>query len=299
MAMSDNALLFLHALTGLHAGTGTALGVVDLPVQRERHTGWPNVPASSLKGVLRDNFRRRDGAQTVRIFGPPSEEAEKHAGALALTDARLLFFPLRSLRGTFAWVTCRPVLDRFVRDAGLAGAPIASVLPGEPGKDAATIVPDSPLIAGAGSIALEEFEFKANPDPRLATLVTELANRAIADEPTRLRLPKNVALLHQDDFNHFVQHSTEVVARIGLDHERKTVKRGALFYEEFVPPESVFYSVLFMGDARDAADGPRSRELLKFFGDGLPNTLQIGADETIGRGLCSVKLARPQNGGAR
>ena len=34
------ALLFLHAQTSLHPGSGTALGVVDLPVQRERHTQW-------------------------------------------------------------------------------------------------------------------------------------------------------------------------------------------------------------------------------------------------------------------
>ena len=42
--MSDKALLFIHALTGLHPGSGTALGVVDLPVQRERHTPLADGP---------------------------------------------------------------------------------------------------------------------------------------------------------------------------------------------------------------------------------------------------------------
>jgi CRISPR-associated protein Cmr4 len=51
--MSEKALLMIHALTGLHPGSGTALGVVDLPVQRERHTAWPLIPGSSLKGVKR------------------------------------------------------------------------------------------------------------------------------------------------------------------------------------------------------------------------------------------------------
>ncbi|HPZ82549.1 MAG TPA: RAMP superfamily CRISPR-associated protein, partial [Thermogutta sp.] len=53
------ATLFLHAQTGLHPGTGTALGVVDLPVQRERHTQWPTIAASALKGILRDVCREK------------------------------------------------------------------------------------------------------------------------------------------------------------------------------------------------------------------------------------------------
>jgi CRISPR-associated protein Cmr4 len=51
--MPETTLLFLHALTAMHPGSGTALGVVDLPVQRERHTGWPTIPGTSVKGVLK------------------------------------------------------------------------------------------------------------------------------------------------------------------------------------------------------------------------------------------------------
>ena len=42
-----------------------------------------------------------------------------------MTDARLLAFPVRSLKGVFAWVTCPAVLERFHRDLQLArlGAP--------------------------------------------------------------------------------------------------------------------------------------------------------------------------------
>ena len=57
--MSDqrSSVLYIHALTSLHPGSGTALGVVDLPVQRERHTQWPTIPGSALKGVLRGLIR--------------------------------------------------------------------------------------------------------------------------------------------------------------------------------------------------------------------------------------------------
>src|SRR5438309_535349 len=53
----QGGLLFLHAQTGLHPGSGTALGTVDLPIQRERHTQWPVIPGSTLKGILRDACR--------------------------------------------------------------------------------------------------------------------------------------------------------------------------------------------------------------------------------------------------
>src|SRR5207302_541516 len=135
-------LLFLHAQTALHPGSGTALGTVNLPVQRERHTHWPTIPGSSLKGILRDLCREgakekyqedRDGEGKVRrtrrrvaneedpdlvaAFGPGKvDERSGHAGALAVTDARILAFPVRSLRGVFAWVTCPDVLDRLDRD---------------------------------------------------------------------------------------------------------------------------------------------------------------------------------------
>jgi len=35
------ALLYLYAETPVHAGSGTSLGIVDLPIQRERTTGYP------------------------------------------------------------------------------------------------------------------------------------------------------------------------------------------------------------------------------------------------------------------
>lgn len=127
------ALLFIHAQTGLHPGSGTALGTVDLPVQRERHTQWPVIPGSTLKGILRDACRpagrngqaREDwlaafGPETDEVTKPETPEPKKHAGALSLTDARILAFPVRSLKGVFAWVTCPAVLGRVKRDLNLA-----------------------------------------------------------------------------------------------------------------------------------------------------------------------------------
>src|SRR5205814_1973237 len=105
----ETALLFLHAQTSLHPGSGTALGTVDLPGQRERHTQWPTIPGSALKGILRDRCRekareRHEGSrkkaneedkELVAAFGPGKvDDSNAHAGALSVTDARILAFPV-------------------------------------------------------------------------------------------------------------------------------------------------------------------------------------------------------------
>ena len=51
----DTELCVLHAISPVHAGAGSATGAVDLPIQRERHTGWPHIQASGIKGAFREH----------------------------------------------------------------------------------------------------------------------------------------------------------------------------------------------------------------------------------------------------
>ncbi len=46
----QHALLGLIAETSMHAGAGKSVGVIDLPIMREAHTGWPCVYGSAVKG---------------------------------------------------------------------------------------------------------------------------------------------------------------------------------------------------------------------------------------------------------
>ncbi|RMI19935.1 MAG: type III-B CRISPR module RAMP protein Cmr4, partial [Calditrichaeota bacterium] len=100
--MYQNALLTLHAVTFLHPGAGQSTGLVDLPVQRERHTGFPMLASSGLKGSLRDKAEQawgRDNADVAVIFGSPEAGgSDSCAGALIVSDARILAFPVRSLQ---------------------------------------------------------------------------------------------------------------------------------------------------------------------------------------------------------
>lgn len=287
--MSDKTLLFIHALTGLHPGSGTALGVVDLPVQRERHTHWPLIPGSSLKGVMRAECGHCSDEEVAAVFGPDFGNASEHAGAVAISDARIFAFPVRSLKGVFAWVTCPAVLSRLARDLGLISGSKLPTFPA-PAKDAAACVNNSPLIAHDGRLMLEEFEFTCSGDDA-SEIANWIAARAVEDESTKNRMRSHLAVLHDDDFTHFVRNATEVVARVGLNAELKTVCKGALFYEEYLPPETLFYSlVLCSRSRRPQSQLSSASDILQWLCDNAPQTLQIGGGETVGKGFCAVRF---------
>lgn len=304
----QGSLLYIHAITALHPGSGHALGVVDLPVQRERHTQWPLIPASSVKGVLRDACRAATGAPTkdadnhddvVAAFGPANSNADAHAGALLMTDARLLAFPVRSLAGVFAWITCPAALERLSRDLRLAGkselpglAGIAQALGAEKDHNAILAAGSPLVISGQKScVVLEEFEFTPHKD-KLPDDVLK-AVQAAADKASEARVSSSLVILHDDHFTHFVRHATEVTARIALEYDKKTAKGGALFYQEFLPAESLFYAVVMAnpsrsGKAKSAAD---IKGVLKTGINKQRGMLQFGGNETIGRGFCVVRLS--------
>lgn len=328
-SQQEAALLFIHAQTPLHPGSGTALGTVDLPVQRERHTQWPIIPGSTLKGILRDAIREavkanyepeleeregngekkrvvkrsqrqvanEDDPDLLATFGPGKvEQGTSHAGALSLTDARILAFPVRSLKGVFAWVTCSAVLERLHRDLQLANRANSFHIPARPGKDKALCKSDSPLLVDGNKLVLEEFEFERTGD--MDGPAAWIAGRAFPGDDgfTPERFKSHCVVLHDDDFTHFVRHATEVVARVGLDYERKTVKRGALFYEEFLPAETLFYSVVLASPSRREGHAKSAGEILEYLRKKMPAILQVGGDETIGKGLCAVRLDGGEEG---
>lgn len=295
---SVSRLLFLHAQTPVHPGSGTALGVIDLPIQRERHTLWPTVPGSTLKGILRDACRRNGGGNgreedLLAAFGPETQDADKHAGAMAVTDARIVAFPVRSLRGVFAWVTSPGVLERLRRDATLADCTVdlPAAIP-EPRQDGCSCAPDSPLLVNGDRLVLEEFEMRRESESGMADeWAAWIAGHGFADELSRKRFLSHLAVVHDDHFTHFVRHATEVVARIGLDYQKKTVKKRALFYQEFLPAETLFHAMVFANSSRRQSHEKSATGVMEYVTGCVPSVLQIGGDETTGKGLCVVRFS--------
>lgn len=304
------ALIHLHALTSVHWGAGASLGTVDLPIQRERHTQWPNGAGSALKGVLRDACREallaldevKDREQADeddrirRLFGSRKTGGEDtNAGAFCPTDVRILAFPVRSLKGVFAWISCPALVARLARDAKLAGIEMPS-FDYQTADDIALIADDCPLVVAEEYLQLDDETLKVGT-PRITDLARWIAEHClpVGDdyEATRRRMSRQFVIVPDNVFTGFCKYATEVVARIGLDYNTKTVKPGALFYQELLPAESLMYSLALVNDSRGGGTSRSGSDLLESLKSLLAGAevLQVGGDETTGKGFCSIHIS--------
>lgn len=277
-------LLFVHALSPLHAGTGQSIGAIELAIARDRATGFPYLPGSSLKGALRDRARKHPRA--IAVFGPETANASDHAGALVVGDANLLLLPVRSVRGTFAYVTSPYLLQRFARDCVEAS--------NEPPKvpTVATLeecrVPKTSAL-GDSRVVFEDLDFAPAKDDKdmAGELATFLGDRLFADLPAwKEGLATRLCIVHDDAMAFLSEHATDVVTRVALDHETKTVKEGQLWHEESLPTETVLVSLVAEmgnGKAKEGDVFGLVKELCK-------EPIQLGGKATIGRGRCRLVL---------
>ena len=318
--------LFLLCESPLHAGSGDDLGIVDLPIQRERHTSFPKIESSSLKGALREAFETAvdsqkfnnwddDDVKIHRFFGyddgslkSDGEESPKrklesnfkdasdYAGCLAFTDARTLLFPVKSMKGVFAWVTCQQVLNKFASDLGIAKSKSfdhldAAIKEGKLSESHCIVASTSVCING--NVVLEEYAFAATQSEQLKSFAEELADTIFSDDSlaywNRL-LKTNLVILSDADFCDFVNQSTEVITRTKIDNNTGTVQDGALFTEEYLPTDSVMYSLVMASKEYGKKASATDEQAMQFFKDKLPSIFQLGGNATIGKGLLRTKL---------
>lgn len=255
-------LLFYEPVTPLHVGCGQDVGVVDLPVIRERTTGYPIIPGSGIRGAMRDRFEAFDGDRTKTLFGPlvEDQEEERYAGCVFVHDARLLLFPVRSDRGLFLWITCPEALRRFSREAELflpGGASWAAPGLAEPADGEAL----APAVLGS-PLHLEELAFRLVTGEGDGGQGAADNAQALADWADRVGkrvglpdLAQRTVLVSNRSFYHFVSHATVLTQHNRLD-EAKTVEEGALFSLEAVPPAALFYGFLAaVSPRRKGAEG--------------------------------------------
>lgn len=269
-------ILGLLAETSIHPGAGQSSGVVDLPVAREAATDYPVVPGSGLKGAL-NGLARQPGkmspSQRERVFGK-----QDNAGAIIVSDARLLLLPVRSLQSAYKWVTCPHLLERFTRDSLRASSASAAFLHEvEPGKY---------LGNGGEALFLEERQFSFSGE--IPDGLAEAIGNLIQHENTRKRLPQQLVILHDDDFAWFARCGLAVQARNVLDEEKKTSQN--LWYEETIPPDALFYTLL--AERQEGA----VEAVTALFKD-YPY-LQAGGNETVGMGWFAVAWQDGKEGAA-
>jgi CRISPR-associated protein Cmr4 len=276
----------LHALSALHAGTGQGGGVIDLPIAREKSTHLPIVPGSSVKGVLRgcDNHRA--------LFGPDTENASDHAGALAVSDARLLCLPVRSLGGTFAWVTCPLVLRRYQRDLNATQAPPTTLGIPTPAENGILVCDPSALKLNGNQVFLEDLDLDASEDPQAQTWA-EAIGQAVFGKPEdahwQALFLERFAIVSDAVFDFLAETATEIATRIKLKPETRTVEKGGLWIEESLPAESLLWGIVACDRSRHG-EAKSGKDLLK----SLPaeQRLQVGGKASVGRGQVRWVLSR-------
>jgi len=99
-------------------------------------------------------------------------------------------------------------------------------------------------------------------------------------------------VLHDDDFAYLVKHAVPVTPHIAIKSESKSVKDGALWFEETLPPETLLYVCLAANDARSKEVKLSATEVMRTVQDMFEARpyLQVGGNETVGMGWCKVKV---------
>jgi CRISPR-associated protein Cmr4 len=283
-------LYYLHTLTGLHVGTGQGIGVIDMPIARERASNLPQVPGSGIKGVLRDELnpqyqadddRKLEENDYLALFGPEmGDKASEFAGALSIGDARLLCLPIRSWKGTFAWVTCPMILRRYQRDLEenkIAGIPSPVLISSPDHAQHAT----STVLKEENKIYLEDLDLNVDQaENNTEAWATFIANQLFKDD-WQTMFKERFLIVHDNVFDFLSETATEIRARIKINGDTRTVQQGGLWYEEYLPAETLMWGIVASDRPRNESD-KTAEELLKL----LPKVerLQIGGNATVGAG---------------
>jgi CRISPR-associated protein Cmr4 len=247
----------VFAITPVHAGVGRGLEEhADLPVQRDS-LGIPCIWGSSIKGALRTAFRQGKGNKLDNVekllFGPERERAHEHAGALNILDAKLFLCPISSLKCGFALVTTKVLLERaraLLELAGIVKEEKLRELVNLLSSSGKTLVSSNDLTLD-GKVWLGDKVFEA--DTKLADNVKVLLEDFLKDIKIPLSmdtLSNRVVILQDEEGLQLLSRSTISITRIALDYQRKTVKEGALWDEEYVPEMSMFITAILMSNPR-------------------------------------------------
>jgi len=268
-------MIGMLAETPVHVGAGRSSGFVDLPVARESTTSYPVIPGTGLKGSFREAFRDED--DSTLLFGKEgTSENDGHAGNVVFSEGRLLLLPVRSLTSSYKWLTCPHILERLKRD-------IMRTTPNPEKARDISILDDIDLSDGKGlgqshgKLFLEEREFEI--DGNVDQKIMDLLKMIIPNQDVAGRLDDQLVVLSDDDFKWFAQYGLGVNARNVLKRDTKASKN--LWYEEVLPTDSVFYTIVM--ERKPDMLGKLTRRIQQ-----MPY-IQIGGNETVGQGWFNMK----------
>ena len=296
----NKAVMFLYAVSPVHMGAGSATGIIDNPIQRERHTNHPCFAGSGIKGAVRHGFEAIGGDLAIieLLFGPKADSGELHAGAVSFGDGQLAAFPVRCLKNGYIYATCPQALARTKRLLALVSVGEGWEIPTV--REGRCIVRNPALLSPGKKLHLEAFEYEADDSAaeKLGALAKDLADRALPQDGGyaffRNKLKTDLVVLSDTDFAYFVEHATLVEPHVRIDDRTGTADDGGLFYTENLPPESLLLAPLFAGGTRagkNDEDKMTAEDVMPKITNVINGKmLQIGGDATTGRGLVVARI---------
>jgi CRISPR-associated protein Cmr4 len=329
---SGAALICMHFLEAAHCGTGQEGNGVKKQIQREVQTGWPTIWRRSVKGAIRSaccesiyqeklcqespylsrTQANKKSPELTAAFGPAevSGANDGQAGALKLSPASILAFPVCSQAGVFAWITCPEVFRRLRQtfyarhfDDLLDDLPDWSdqqypqYLSGEIITHSESSLRissnNNQKFVRLGSMAFRNVTYEGGNNPW---------NKIVAWFENHVHQPympvdifkKRLAMVSNDAFSYLTRFATEKVQGNALDYDTKTVADGKLFSIEYLPQETLMYLTVNASDEMSTArEKLTSHQLFNFLETSLSSTgkiVQFGGGQSSDCGVASLKI---------
>ncbi len=314
----NTSILSLYAISPIHAGSGAAVSTVDLPIQRERITNYPTIQASALKGAMRSHFRafisekdkyhkqqdtNKDKELINYIFGSDeqdnwrSKNDDSMPGAISVSDAKLLAFPMRSNIAPFVCVICPTIIKRLKRDLEFAGLYL--------NDDDALSKPDlSNVLSGVINDTAIVIKGNFKDENGAAIILEDAVVKINTQEPININFINDnfpeidyLLLISDEMFDYCISNCTEIQTNVKINSETGTSQDGSLRYQEFLPSDTLLYSVVNFTDQRaetKIGNYLKANIIKNYVEDTIKEFIQIGGDATLGKGICKIKWT-PEN----
>ncbi len=223
----------LMALDPVHIGTGGyRLGRVDLSIVREPGTNLPKIPGTSLHGAVRSYAAMRYGKPQCAgqqghcgqatcpicyTFGTVRGDQGGNAGAVSISDARILLFPVYSMAGPL-WVTSPMTLG----DVGVNEQTVSEHQARWPD----TVNQKDKLNFGWLMLEREGGNWQL-PNGTLNGIPSDIRRRAV--------------LVSDKLFSQIVNSNLEVRTSVSIDPQTGAAEEGALFTYEALPRAAILW----------------------------------------------------------
>jgi CRISPR-associated protein Cmr4 len=295
----ENRIFTLRTLSPLHCGIGQGLNDIDLPTARNSVTGHPIIPGSSLKGVLKDHYQSTKGTDPLftTLFGldPEQKSEDNFASAIAFGDCNLVALPVRSFYGTFCYLASPITLRMFKTLYERCG--ISNKLLRLPKIENfhIALTKNSLLKGNENTILLEELDLLIEKDNEDTEEWAEvLAMQFFTDPDQQEMFKQRFAIADENVLNFLCTSALPVDAHIAIDDKTGTVKPGMLWYEETVPPESLFAGVVGFDKSHNKACLREISSMIEFLGN-ESLFVQIGGKATTGKGFVVANFLNGAN----